>query len=56
MGTVSETDVQKLPRRVRRVKKLPRRVRNVKKLPRTVRNVKLVDLVRHRELGLLERS
>ena len=45
METVSETYVQKLPRRVRNVKKLPRRVRIVKKLPRRVRNVTLVDLL-----------
>ena len=51
MGTVPETYVQKLPRRVRQVKKLPRRVRNVRKLPCRVRNV--VDLVRYRELGSL---
>ena len=57
METVPETYVQKVPRRLRKVKKLPARsVGNVKKLPRSVRNVKLVDLGEYWELGSFRKS
>ena len=57
MDPIPETYVQKLPRRLRKVKKLSaRRVGNVKKLPRSVRNVKLVDLGEYWELGSFRKS